>query len=194
MTANAMTVEALLDAARTQTGLRDLGDESILDPLQRLVDGLNNEARLTERGLQSVQASLVATLATRLNIESWLGQHPELLDRPIEKPLFVFGLPRTGTTLVINLLSVDPARRCFLRWEQFEPVPPPRPDELHAGPRFDRCQLQSDMALKHTPHISAIHHEDADSGECVPDDECDPLFCNGNGTCVLTNGIAGCDC
>jgi len=45
----------------------------------------------------------------------------------IEKPLFVFGLPRTGTTLTINLLHADPARRSLLRWEAFDSVPRPRP-------------------------------------------------------------------
>jgi len=64
---------------------------------------------------------------------------------------------------VINLLSVDPARRCFLRWESSDPVPPPRPAELHAGPRYEKSQAQTQMALQHAPHIAAIHYEDADS-------------------------------
>ena len=158
-----MNVKDLLDAAKAETGLNDFGDESMFDPLGRLVDSLNKEAKLSERGQQIVAGSLTATLSNRLRIEDYLKQHPALLDQPIEKPLFVFGLPRTGTTLVINLLSVDPARRCFLRWEASESVPPPTADELHAGPRYERCQAKTDMAVKHVPHISAIHHEDADS-------------------------------
>jgi hypothetical protein len=60
-------------------------------------------------------------------------RHAEILDRPVEKLTFVFGLPRTGTTLTINLLNEDPARRCFLRWEAFASVPPPQPEEFYGG-------------------------------------------------------------
>ncbi len=158
-----MDVEELIAAARQETGLTDLGDERIMEALQRLVAALNSEAKLHARGQQSVESNLVATLANRMRVERYLSEHPELLERPVEKPLFVFGLPRTGTTLVINLMSVDPARRCFLRWEAFDPVPPPKPEELHAGPRYEKSQAQTEMSLKYAPHISAIHHEDADS-------------------------------
>ncbi len=158
-----MQVKDIITAAKTQTGLSDFGDPSFLDPLHRLVDAFNNEAALNARGEQSVQANLTATLANRLRVEDYLARHPQLLDRPIDKPLFVFGLPRTGTTLVINLLSVDPARRCFLRWEAFDSTPPPRPEELHAGPRYEKSQAETELSLKYAPHISAIHHENADS-------------------------------
>lgn len=158
-----MQTQDLITAAQQQTGLTHLDDEHLLERLDRLVDALNGEARLSARGEQSVEANLVATLSNRLRVEDYLARHPELLERPVEKPLFVFGLPRTGTTLVINLMNVDPARRCFLRWEAFDSVPPPRPDELHAGLRYERSQAQTEMALKHAPHISAIHHENADS-------------------------------
>lgn len=158
-----MQVHSLIAAAQQETGLTDLGDEAITEGLNRLVDALNNEAKLSVRGEQGVQATLVATLANRLRVEDYLARHPELLARPIEKPLFVFGLPRTGTTLAINLLSVDPARRCFLRWESSDSVPPPGPEELHAGPRYEKSQAQTQLSLQHAPHIAAIHYEDADS-------------------------------
>ena len=158
-----MQTQNLIAAAQQLTGLTNLGDESILAPLNRLVDALNTEAKLNARGEKSVEGTLIGTLANRLRVEDYLTKHPELLQRPIEKPMFVFGLPRTGTTLVINLLNVDPARRCFLRWEAFDSVPPPKASELHAGPRFEKQKAQIDMSLKYAPHISAIHHEDADS-------------------------------
>ncbi|MCY4428675.1 MAG: sulfotransferase [Halieaceae bacterium] len=158
-----MQVQDLIAAAKQQTGLSDLGDERIHQPLQRLVQALNDEAKLNEGGIQRVEANLIATLSNRLRVEDYLAQHPQLLERAVEKPLFVFGLPRTGTTLLINLLSMDPARRCFLRWEALDSVPPPQPEELHAGQRYDKCQEMTELALKYAPHISAIHHEEADS-------------------------------
>lgn len=162
-----MDINTLIEEAKRTTGLQDFGDEGIFDALNRLVDALNNEAHLSERGQQNVSRDLVNTLTNRLWVEDYLRHHPELLERPIDKPTFVFGLPRTGTTLVINLLNEDPARRCLLRWESFYPVPPPKPEERHAGPRYEASQAQTDMGLKYAPHISAIHHENADSpSEC----------------------------
>ena len=158
-----MQVQQLIAAAQEQTGLSDLGDDSILEALQHLVDALNSEAKLNARGEQSVAGNLIAALANRMRVEDHLARNPDLLQQPVEKPLFVFGLPRTGTTLVINLLNADPARRCFLRWEAFDSVPPPKAAELHAGPRYDKSQAQTEMSLKYAPQISAIHHEDADS-------------------------------
>jgi hypothetical protein len=158
-----MTVEEVIAAASTQTGLSDYGDPAILEGLQRLLDSYASEARFTERGSQMAHGDLVTFMAIRMRIEGWLKDHPELLDRPIEKPLFVFGLPRTGTTLAINLLAADPARRAFLRWEAYEPTPPARPDELHAGPRYEAMQAKTQMALQYMPQIAAIHFEEADS-------------------------------
>ncbi len=153
----------MIAKAQAETGLTNLGDESLLVGLNLLVDALNSEAKLTETGAARLEGQMTATLANRLRVEDWLAKHPELLDRPIEKPLFVFGLPRTGTTLTINLLSADPTRRCFLRWEAFDSVPPPRAEELHAGPRYQKAQDQMEEALKHMPHIAAIHYEEGDS-------------------------------
>ena len=158
-----LNVNELLRQARAQTGLGDIADESALAALHVLVDALNSEAKLTPRGEKSIENVLVGALVNRGRVEDYLAQHSELTERPVEKPMFVFGLPRTGTTLTINLLSADPARRCFLRWEAFDSVPPPTADELHAGPRFEKQQAQIDMSLKYAPQISAIHHEDADS-------------------------------
>ena len=157
------TEQLIANAQQLTDGLTHLGDSSALDALNRLVTALNNEAKLSARGEKSVEGNLTAALANRLRVEDYLSKHPEILERPVEKPMFVFGLPRTGTTLVINLLSVDPARRCFLRWEAFDSVPPPKPNELHAGPRYEKAQALIDMSLKYAPHISAIHHEDGDS-------------------------------
>ena len=162
-----MTVIEVVEAARQQTGLTDIGDPAILEGLEVLLNAYEKEADFTERGSAMAHGAVIAALANRMRVEDWLKQHPELLERPIEKPMFVFGLPRTGTTLAINLLNADPARRCFLRWESFDSVPPPRKDELSACPRYEKSQAQSEMALKVMGHISAIHHENADSpSEC----------------------------
>jgi hypothetical protein len=160
---NSMTVEEIIAAASARTGLTDIGDPSVLDGLQRLLTAYAEEARFTERGLAMAHGDLVTYMTIRLKIEGWLKDHPELLDAPVDKPMFVFGLPRTGTTLVINLLNADPARRSFLRWEAYDPTPPAYPRELSAGPRYQAMQDKTQAALKFMPEIAAIHYEDADS-------------------------------
>lgn len=169
--------ETLIATAVEQTGLSDFGDPSFREGLDILVASLNTEAKLTEAASGRVGASIVATLANRLQVEDYLKTHPELLDAPVEKPTFVFGLPRTGTTLAINLLTADPARRAFMRWEAFATAPPAAKGELRSDPRYHAEQAKLEMSLKYVPHISAMHHEDADSS-CECQFAMSPTFCS----------------
>lgn len=159
--------DTLIATAVEQSGLSDFGDPSFREGLNVLLGALNTEAELTEAASGRVGASIVATLVNRLQVEDYLKANPHLLDAPIEKPTFVFGLPRTGTTLAINLLTADPARRSFMRWEAFASAPPAANGALRSDPRYHAEQAKLDMSLKYVPHISAMHHEDADSScEC----------------------------
>lgn len=169
--------DLLLAAAAEQAGLNDFGDPSFREGLDVLVKSLNEEAKLSEAALSRVAESITATLANRLRVEDYLKQHPDLLDAPLEKPTFVFGLPRTGTTLAINLLAADPSRRAFLRWEAFATAPPAAEGELRSDPRYHAEQARLDMSLKYVPHISAMHHEDADSS-CECQFAMTPSFCS----------------
>jgi hypothetical protein len=158
-----MQVEEIIAKALEAAGLTDLGDPSVLEGLEVLVKAVNAEARLSEAGARRWEATLVGALANRLRIVDYLKQRPELLERPVERPTFVFGLPRTGTTLTINLLNADPARRCLLRWEALNSAPPAKAGELHSDPRFKAEQQKLEFAIRHAPQIAAIHYEDADS-------------------------------
>ena len=158
-----MNVRDIIDAAHAATGLSDLGDPTALEGLEVLVRASDTEASLSTAGAQRWQANIVNILSNRLRIVDYLKKHPELLERPVERPMFVFGLPRTGTTLTINLLSADPMRRCLLRWEALNPVPPAAAGELHSDPRRMAEQERLAMAVKYAPQIAAAHYEDADS-------------------------------
>jgi hypothetical protein len=162
-----MKVEDIIAKAQQATGLSDIGDRSVLEGLGTLVKASNEEAHLSDGGQPRWEATLVGYLANRLRIVDHLKRHPELLRRPIERPMFVFGLPRTGTTLTINLLSADPSRRCLLRWEALNSAPPAKAGELHTDPRCLAEQERLALSVKHAPQIAAIHYEDADSpSEC----------------------------
>src|SRR3546814_19217509 len=78
------------------------------------------------------------------------------------KPMFVFGLPRTGTTLTINLLSADPGRRCLLRWEALNPAPQAKKGELQTDLRCGAERQKLAMMLQLAPPIDAAQWEDAD--------------------------------
>jgi hypothetical protein len=162
-----LNVTDIIDKARIATGLSDLGDPAVLEGLEILVKASTEEAHLSAAGAPRWEANLVDILSNRLLVIDYLKQHPELLERPIDRPLFVFGLPRTGTTLTINLLSADPERRCLLRWESLNSVPPAAAGALHSDPRYIAEQERLEMTVKYAPQIAAAHYEDADSpSEC----------------------------
>lgn len=155
-------VEDIVAKAQQGTGLSDLGDSAVMEGLELLVRASNAEANLSELGAQRWEANIVNILSNRLRVVDYLRQHSELLEHPVERPLFVFGLPRTGTTLTINLLNADPARRCLLRWEALNPVPPAAAGALHSDPRCLAEQQRLSMSIKYAPQIAAAHYEDAD--------------------------------
>ncbi|REE97548.1 sulfotransferase family protein [Thermomonospora umbrina] len=122
--------EALMAAAVQQTEtdgrrLDDFGDDAFREPLDVLCRSLREEAGLAEHGHAVWYAQTVAQLTQRLRLQDLLNRHPEIHDVPIERPIIIAGLPRTGTTHLHNLLSADPALRPLPYWEVCEPVPPP---------------------------------------------------------------------
>lgn len=158
-----MKTADIIDSACKATGLSDLGDPKALEGLEILVRAANEEARLTPAGAMRFRETLTGVLVNRLRIVDYLKKKPELLQRPVEKPMFVFGLPRTGTTLTINLLSADPARRCLLRWEALNPVPPAKAGELLTDLRCGAQRQMLSAMLQIAPQIAAVHFEEADS-------------------------------
>lgn len=115
----------LMVAARKHTGLSDFGGDDFVEPLSVLVDSLEREAGLSALGRASTRALLVQLLSSRLLIERLVAGHPEILDEPLERPLVIAGLPRTGTTHLHNLLAADSGFRRLPYWESLEPVAPP---------------------------------------------------------------------
>jgi hypothetical protein len=77
--------------------------------------------------------------------------------------MFLFGFPRTGTTLAVNLLAQDPARRGFLRWTAEAPIPPAKAGQLRSDPRYFAKQKQLEEEARLMPEFAAIHYEDADT-------------------------------
>jgi len=161
-------VDALESAASEATGLTDFGDPSYRDGLEVLVGSLDTEARLNEIGALALEAQLVGNLQTRLRVADWRATHPEVATEQIAAPLFVIGLPRTGTTLLSALLAEDPRRRALRRWESGAPVPPPELATFTTDPRIEETRVASQMLDAINPGFKAIHYEPAEGPtECV---------------------------
>ena len=152
-------VEALLAQARERTGLEDFGDASFRDGLVRLVDALEREAQLSAIGRAAAEAMLVSQLANRLRIEDWWRRHPELAREPVERPLFVVGMSRSGTTALSHLLACDPANRSLLHWEIADSVPPPDAATYESDPRYEAARKNDGALFALNPGQKAIHYD-----------------------------------
>lgn len=155
-----LSADALVETAQKQTGLDEFDCDSYREGLDVFVKDFNNgiaKGIYTENGIARVTGDCVKYLADRLKVWDYLKQNPELLDRPIEKPVFVMGVPRTGTTLLSNLLACDPARRSPLEWEINDPIPPVAGDELISNPRAQAQLAQHKAMLEAHPEMGRIY-------------------------------------
>jgi hypothetical protein len=148
---------SVLRAAERATGLDDFGPPSFRDGLRELLRCLEGEARLTLLGRTMARANLVSALATRLRLVDWRRRHPEVAQQEIRRPLFVLGMPRTGTTLLHGLLAQDPAARAPLTWEVATPCPAPETASFASDPRIAAARATERDIEKIAPGFLAIH-------------------------------------
>ncbi len=166
----ALTADSLVASARRQSGLEALGDDFdapvTQDALRRLLDALENEARLHPFGRVVIRGTLVRAIVTRMRLEHLSLEHPEIPALPVEAPVFIAGLARTGTTLLHRLLGCEPRLRPLLSWEGLEPAPRPGPRRPGApDPRARQAEI-AERALRYlAPEFFAIHPVEASGYE-----------------------------
>jgi hypothetical protein len=117
--------EKLLEDAIAEAGYDDFGPGDFREGLDVLLSSLEHDGDLDRCTDAGVVGDLRRRLVNRLDIEAWYREHPEVYEAVIEGPVDVNGLPRTGTTALADMLSIDPQFRCLTGWEQTKPVPPP---------------------------------------------------------------------
>jgi hypothetical protein len=155
--------KSLIDRAIQKVGHADFGGDSWREGLDRLVDALNETAQLTQDGANMMGYRISKLLINRLAIEKTYKEHPEINDQIVQGPVFVIGLPRTGTTALSQLVAADPQMRSLRTWESLEPVPPPERATEHSDARIAEAQAGLDYMYTTYPKWASLHHETAET-------------------------------
>jgi hypothetical protein len=159
---------SLLRTACENTGLDDFGDDEWREPFRILLRSLEEEARLNLFGRIYTRADLLLHLQCRLQITDWYERHPEVESEVIREPVFVVGLPRSGTTIMQEILGADPHSRAVKMWEAKFPVPPPSPSDPKPDPRIARADALTTLQNRMTPEWEAMHQVGGDLPvECI---------------------------
>ena len=160
--------ERLVATACEEAGSDDFGDGGWQPGLDRLTDGLVNEARLSAIGVEIAYLDLMRALKNRLGVIAWRKEHPEIAREPVIAPIVIVGQPRTGTTILYDLLAQDPDLRAPLTWEVDAPCPVPQPETYHNDPRIAQTQASIELSEQIIPGFLAFHPMGALVGqECV---------------------------
>jgi hypothetical protein len=163
MTANIdLTVAALVAEAERRSGLHDFGSEDFSTPLQALLNSLNAEANLNALGRSLQPERLIELLINRLRLEHFVKCHPEILNEPIEAPIVIVGLPRSGTTMLQRILSVD-TRLLSTRWYEMR-FPAPAFDwnfDPANDARIGKAKAEVQALIAANPDLLSMHPLDA---------------------------------
>src|ERR1700722_109229 len=142
------TFDDILNAARAKSAAPDPNSDSWRDGLELLVRDHHKQDVLTERGWGIMQNRYTDPLATRMQVDEFLRKHAAVAQAPVKRPVFILGMPRTGTTLVSYLMNADSANRSMLRWEAYNVVPPAERGGLKTDPRCLAELAKDEATLK----------------------------------------------
>jgi sulfotransferase family protein len=154
-----LDVDGIVADARNATGMHAFEDESLLDRLAAQVAALEADVGLSGLGRYIVRERLVGLLKGRLRFEDFVRRHPESLEVELAPPIIVVGLPRSGTTHLVNLLAADSRFRSMPWWEVTEPVPVigDGPGRDGVDPRYQRCLATHQAMASVAPLVSLMH-------------------------------------
>jgi Sulfotransferase family len=160
-------VDALIERARVETGLRDLGPDEYREGLDCLLESAEAESRLTRAGRAAIRDQVVTCLKGRLHSEAGFARHPDLDDVPIERPLLIVGMPRTASTTLHRLLARDASLQGLEMWLADTPMRRPPRAAWSTIPAFVECDERTKALYAAAPGLRAIHDMDADEvDEC----------------------------
>lgn len=162
---------SLIEDASKLAKLTDWGDEDFLPALDAFCSAVNADSDMHHLGKIIIQRTIVESLVDRLQIQDTIKQIPEILRKPVQKPIMIQGEPRAGTTLLHRLLAQDPQFRTLLLWETIFPTPPPNPKTYGVDKRIEQAERLFKQILRVAPTLAITHPMDAKLPE-----ECWPLL------------------
>src|SRR6201992_3771865 len=135
----------------------DLDDtDGFADRLTAHVAAIEGDEGLTQLTRAARRQRVVRLRRNRLSLTELIKRYPEIESIPIEKPFIVVGMPRSGTTHLVNLIAADPRRRALPYWESQDPIPAAGdgPDVYGADPRFARAKAEHDALMGSAPAVA----------------------------------------
>jgi hypothetical protein len=153
-------IDRMVAEAQEQAGATDLDDtDGLGDRLSAHVAAIEGDDGLTQLTRGSLRQRVVRLLRNRLSLTELVKRYPEIESIPIEKPFIVVGMPRSGTTHLVNLIAADPGRRALPYWESQEPIPAAGagPDSYGVDPRYTRIKAEHDALMASAPVVAAMH-------------------------------------
>ena len=155
-----LAFDELISTARSNTGLEDFGDAAFAAPMQRFLDACASEADLGLIGRLATRWDAVRFLTNLLLLRAAEVRRPDILDETVAQPVFITGVPRSGTTFLHRMMLADPANRAPLVYETIHPYPP-------AGARRDRRAARVARQLRTfellAPEFRSLHPLQASS-------------------------------
>ena len=159
---------SLIAEAKRTTGLDDFGDDdNWLEGFSVLLKSLAEEAELTLMGRLMARSDILMWLQQRLTVIDTLKKHPEVLDEEIIAPMFIVGMPRSGTSILFELLCQDEDVGVPLIWEGAYPCPPPETATYAADPRIEKADKLFTQWGRGAPEFNTMHEMRGDiPSEC----------------------------
>jgi hypothetical protein len=177
----ALSPQALMNLAVKRTGLDDFGGSDFREPLEILVQSLQDTGDLHPFGRFYVNAMFTELLINRLKLVDLWKRQPDISGEPIGQPVIILGLPRTGTSFLFNLLALDPAHRVLTNWETtVSQVPPEGAYGFRQDPRRKKGRFLMRFQNYLVPQMKKMHQFYLDGPE-----ECTPLLMQGFATQAL---------
>ncbi len=152
-----LKTDLLVKRAIRKTGLQDFGDMAFRDGLEILTTEVNDQAQLSQIGQIAAYYNLLDHLCVRLQLVDFRKRRPQVTRQTIKRPLFITGLPRTGTTILYELIAQDPSIRSPASWEVTKPIPPPKKLSYASDTRIKHVDRMLALAEKLSPGFKAIH-------------------------------------
>jgi hypothetical protein len=160
--------EALMDLARHRTGFSDFGEWPFQEPLAVLLKAYQEEAGLTAFGRIAVRWDMVRLLSNLLRLRAEEKNDLGIIDEHIQAPIFLLGLPRSGTTFLHNLMAQDPANLAPQAWQTIYPYPPVAQQRNGSDPRQRIVERQFAAFLRIAPELPSLHPLKASAAqECI---------------------------